>query len=284
MEKIGEGGEAEVFALDEHRVLRRMRADHPSIPRRIELMAAVADGAGDLDVEVPELLDHGIGDDGLPWFVERRLAGRSMTEALAEVTGPQRDALFESYLSTAHSLRRIDLPIDEYGELITEEPLRSATWAGYLTAALDRQIETNDPSAYPEVADMATTTTDIRDQAAERRDPDRPCLVHFDYFPGNVLCDDHRITAVIDWSVLAIAGDPDLDVALAAAYLGVTPTATADDARWCRAWLVENGLADTARFYERWAATWWSPLHDDPKIRSWVAGVLSSSDPIRTDG
>ena len=27
MEKIGEGGEAEVFALDEHRVLRRFRQD-----------------------------------------------------------------------------------------------------------------------------------------------------------------------------------------------------------------------------------------------------------------
>lgn len=284
MEKIGEGGEAEVFALDEDRVLRRMRIDHPSIPRRIELMATVAKGASDLDVDVPELLDHGVGDDGLPWFVERRLAGRSMTDALAEVTGPQRERLFESYLATARSLRRIEYPVDGYGELITEDPLQSATWAGYLTAALDRQVDTNDPSAYPEVEDMATTTADIRDRAAEHADPDRPHLVHFDYFPGNVLCDDHHITAVIDWSVLAIAGDPDLDVALATAYLGVTPTATVDDARWCRTWLAENGLADTASFYERWAAAWWSPLHEDPKIRSWVAGVLSSPGPIRTDG
>lgn len=115
---------------------------------------------------------------------------------------------------------------------------------------------------------------EIRYRAADRPDPTKPSLVHFDYFPGNVLCDDHRITAVIDWSVLAIAGDPDLDVALAAAYLGVTPTATADDAAFCRTWLDDNGLADTAEFYEQWAATWWSPLHEDPKIRSWVAGAL----------
>ena len=137
MQKIGEGGEAEVFALDDDRVLRRMRADHPSIPRRIELMAAVARGADDLDVEVPELLDHGVGDDGLPWFIERRLPGRSMTDALSDVTGRQRAGLFESYLSTARSLRRIDYPADTYGELITEEPLRSSTWAGYLTDALE---------------------------------------------------------------------------------------------------------------------------------------------------
>lgn len=284
MEKIGEGGEAEVFALDDDRVLRRMRADHPSIPRRIELMAAVARSADDLDVDVPELLDHGVGDDGLPWFVERRLPGRSMTEALAEVTDRQREELFESYLSTARSLRRIDYPADTYGELITEEPLRSSTWAGYLTDALDRQARACDPRAYPEATDLALTVADIRDRAADRPDPTKPSLVHFDYFPGNVLCDDHRITAVIDWSVLAVAGDPDLDVALAAAYLGVTPTATADDAAFCRAWLADNGLADTAEFYERWAATWWSPLDEDPNIRSWVAGVLSEPGPIRTAG
>ena len=285
MEKIGEGGEAEVFALDHARVLRRFRIDHPSIPRRIDLMRAVEHGARDLDVDVPQLLDHGVGDDGHPWFVERRLPGRSMTEALADVTGTQRRRLFESYLETAHALRRIDYTADEFGELITEDPLRSPTWSGYLLSALDRQLGACDRSAYPELTDLDPRVADIRRETG-RLDLAQPSLVHFDYFPGNVMCDDHRITAVIDWSVLAIAGDPDLDVALAVAYLGVTPTADEGDAAFCRAWLADRGLANTADLYERWAATWWLPLDGDPKIRTWVASVLSrpSGDPTRTGG
>lgn len=285
MEKIGEGGEAEVFALDRDRVLRRFRADHPSIPRRIELMRAVARGAGHLDVEVPELLDHGVSDDGRPWFVERRLPGRSMTEALTDVTGEQRHRLLHSYVETAHALRRIEYPTHEFGELITEEPLRAPTWAGYLSAALDRQVEACERTAYPELSDL-----DDRVRHLHRRIDDlgatQPHLVHFDYFPGNVLCDGHRITAVIDWSVLAIAGDPDLDVALAVAYLGVTPTADADDDTRCRRWLAEHGLTDISSLYEQWGAAWWLPLHEDENIRSFAAGVLSPGPeaPSRTDG
>lgn len=285
MEKIGEGGEAEVFALDERRVLRRFRSAHPSIPRRIELMRAVERGAGALDVDVPELLDHGMGDDGRPWFVERRLPGRSMTEALADVTGAQRLRLFESYLETAQSLRRVGYPTTEFGELIAETPLQSPTWAGYLSAALDRQLGACDRTAYPRLIDLDARVAGIR-RDVDRLDVVRPSLVHFDYFPGNVLCDDHRITAVIDWSVLTIAGDPDLDVALAVAYLGVTATADEDDDEFCRTWLAEHDLDEVADLYERWAAAWWLPLDGDPTIRSWVAGVLSrpTGGPTRTDG
>lgn len=285
MEKIGEGGEAEVFALDDARVLRRFRIDHPSIPRRIELMRAVARGADSLEVEVPELLDHGVGDDGRPWFVERRLPGRSMTEALADVTGTQRDRLFRSYLETAQSLRRIEYPTTDFGELIAETPLRSPTWPGYLSAALDRQLAVCDRTAYPQLTDLDARVADVR-RDIEHLDVGHPSLVHFDYFPGNVLCDDHRITAVIDWSVLAVAGDPDLDVALAVAYLGVTPTADGRDDEFCRTWLAEQDLAEVADLYERWAAAWWLPLDGDSRIRSWVASVLSrpTGDPTRTDG
>lgn len=272
MEKIGEGGEAEVFALDERRVLRRFRRDDPSIPRRAELTAEIAAGAGVLDVEVPEILDQGVDDDGRPWFVERRLAGRSMTDALGELEGDQRRLLVDSYLSTAMRLREITFERPWIGELIAEEPMRHESWPGYLDAVLPRQLAQTELADYPEI-DPATVVDEVRDTV--RTLPDTPpTLVHFDYFPGNVLCDDRRITAVIDWSVLAIMGDPDLDVALAVAYFGVTPTATADDVTFAWSWLTERGLAEKARVYERWGAAWWLPGSPDPTIRAWVAGVL----------
>ncbi|MCP4583456.1 MAG: phosphotransferase [candidate division Zixibacteria bacterium] len=41
-----------------------------------------------------------------------------------------------------------------------------------------------------------------------------PCLVHIDYWPGNILWKDDRIVAVVDWEEAAY-GDPIIDVAYA---------------------------------------------------------------------
>ena len=41
-----------------------------------------------------------------------------------------------------------------------------------------------------------------------------PGLVHIDYWPGNVLWDGDRISAVVDWEEAAY-GDPGIDVAYA---------------------------------------------------------------------
>ncbi|WP_436792694.1 phosphotransferase family protein [Actinospongicola halichondriae] len=272
MEKIGEGGEAEVFALDADRVLRRWRRDHPSIGARIGFTQEVAAGASDLDFAVPKILDHHVDEEGRPCFVERRLPGRSMTEALDSVTGAQRTALLTSYLETACALREIAFDRPWFGEVIAEPPLRSETWRGYLEAALDRQVAAADADAYPSV-DIEALADSLREEIAAADEP-VPSLLHFDYFPGNVLCDDTRITAVIDWSVLSIVGDPDLDVALAVAYFAVTPTAAADDISFSWSWLRDRGLADRARFHERWGAAWWLPHSEDENIRSFVAGVL----------
>lgn len=273
MEKLGEGGEAEVFALDDTRVLRRWRRDHPSIAKRIAFTQEIDAGASHLDFAVPEVLDHHVDDEGRPCFVERRLPGRSMTEALGEVSGSQRRALLTSYLETALSLRSIAFERPWFGEILAEEPIRSNTWDDYLRRALDRQVAAADPSAYPEL-DLDAVTTGLRAEISDRSDPTRS-LLHFDYFPGNVLCDDTRVTAVIDWSVLSIMGDPDLDVALSVAYFAVTPTATASDTEFASAWLRERDLDQRASFYARWGAAWWLPGSDDEDIRSFAADVLA---------
>lgn len=272
LEKLGEGGEAEVFALDGERVIRRWRQDHPSIDGRLRLVQELRAGAGALDVELPDVLDHGVGRDGRRWFLERRLPGRSMKDALHDVRGGARRALIDSYLETAASLRRIDFARDHFGELLTDEPLRTPTWADYLRRALDRQVAAVEPELRDEIA-LDETAAAIRRSLLAIPEPE-PGIVHFDYFPGNVLCDDRRITAVIDWSVLSVVGDPDLDLAMAVAYFGVTEAATDEDVAQGTRWLAERGLAERAALYERWAAAWWSPVVDDFGLRRWVRAVL----------
>ncbi len=277
MEKIGEGGEAEVFALDADRVLRRFRRpDHPAIEQRIAFTQEVARGASHLDFAVPEILDQHVDDAGRRCFVERRLSGRSMTEALGSVSGSQRVSLLTSYLETAYTLREISFERPFFGEIIPESPIRTSTWREYLAASLERQVGAADATAYPEIDDLEAVVDALRTEVAAAAEPD-PSLLHFDYFPGNVMCDDTRITAVIDWSVLSIVGDPDLDVALAVAYFGVTPTATPADVAFSWDWLRDHDLANRAEVYERWGSAWWLPGSYDEQIRSWVVSVLGQA-------
>lgn len=275
MEKLGEGGEAEVFALDDHRVLRRFRRpDHPAVEGRVALTREIAAGAQAVDFLVPEILDVYEDDAGYPCFVERRLPGRSMTEALGEVSGRQREVLLDSYLSTATAIRSIRFSRPWMGELLRPDPLRTASWSEFLVAALERQREGAEAAQYPEVDDLNAEMKNLRALAASVPEPEA-ALVHFDYFPGNVLCDDSRVLAVLDWSVLSIVGDPDLDVALAVAYFGVTETATEEDVHFSERWLAERELTERAAFYRRWGAAWWAPAASDDSIRNWVAAVLS---------
>lgn len=272
-EKLGEGGEAEVFAIDERRVLRRFWRDHPSVPRRLALVGEISAGAGALDVAVPQVLDHGIDEEGRPWFEEVRLPGRSMTAALADVSGRGRSALFESYMETALSLRKVEIERPWFGELIAEEPLRRTSWSTYLLDALERQLAAADPASLARIDGLHAVLDDIRLATTRVGEPESS-IVHFDYFPGNVMCDGRRITAVIDWSVLSIVGDPDLDVALADAYLGVVATVTAVDRAQTRSWLQAYGPSDGVHLYGRWGAAWWLPVEDDQALRRWVVGTL----------
>lgn len=274
VEKLGEGGEAEVFALDDRRVLRKFRrVDHPAIEERVSLTHEIAGGAGSVDFMVPEILDVYEDEGGHPCFIERRLPGRSLTDALGDVDGRRRELLLGSYMATAQTIRSIEFTRPWHGELLRHEPLRTSSWSEFLADALERQRSDTDPARFPEVTDFDSVVARL--QGAVRSVPEPvPSLVHFDYFPGNVLCDDTRVLAVIDWSVLSIVGDPDLDLALAMGYLGVTPTATESDAHFAQRWLAEHGLAERASFYQRWGAAWWAPATFDRRIRSWVASVL----------
>lgn len=67
------------------------------------------------------------------------------------------------------------------------------------------------PSPFPEVLELLATVN-LRP----------PVLIHLDYHPLNVLCDQGAITAVLDWAN-AYAGDPRADLARTMAIVELTP-------------------------------------------------------------
>lgn len=276
-EKLGEGGEAEIFALDGDRVLRRFRSRDADVAGRVALTREVADATAHLPFATPEILESFLDDDGVPCLIERRLPGRSMTDALGDLGGDARRRLLTSFLEVGTTIGMATFERPWFGELIADpDALRCSTWSDYLHSALDRNVGQTDRGKFPELdhLDELVADTHQRIDAVDIGSVE-PGLVHFDYFGGNVLCDDVQITAVIDWSVLSIAGDPRLDVALSVGYLGLTPNVTAADIAWAEAWLADRMPADLAALYRRWGALWWLVGADDARLRDWVVATLT---------
>jgi aminoglycoside phosphotransferase (APT) family kinase protein len=107
-------------------------------------------------------------------------------------------------------------------------------------------------------------------------DPDGPVLVHLDAFLGNMLAAGDRVTALLDFGPMAIAGVRDLDPLVAVAYLApeITPTAVDADRAVALAWANDAGLADAVDPAERWIAAYWTGAPDDARLRQWCARIL----------
>jgi hypothetical protein len=270
---LGHGGEAWVYALDEERVLRVLH-DGGATADVLRRMALVEELARSRPIyRLPEVLDLG-EFEGRTYAIERRLPGRSMMEELAHLEGAARGRLIEAYLDTSASLGDLQLPAHAgYGDLIANDAIVAPTWRTYLEERAARNLA----RSTPELRDVDPVSI-----AGGLPDASTPSFVHLDAFPGNVLTDGVRVTAVLDIGASSLAGDRRLDPIASTVYLTdphVTPTATARDVEVAQAWLRTQGLAEWFEPGRRWLAAYWSIEVDDPKVIAWCSEVLLHAHP-----
>ena len=221
---LGAGGESRVFALDCDRVLRIF---HPSRtapdPRPALLMASWADV--DAGVRVPVVLDRG-RHGSQHWTIDRRIPGRSLLDVLRETPdAARRQLLLVAALDVAARLRTLPIPSGPYRTLFTDDPP-----APTLAGLLDQRVAAGTRDTWHllarRVPDLAGERRRLQEELAARDVP--PAFVHLDFYPGNVLAEDGRITGVCDISVHALAADPVLDEVAAACLLIGYPDAEHD--------------------------------------------------------
>ncbi len=265
---LGEGGEAQVYALNGSRVLRvhRPGTSRAAVERRAELYAELGRGRNAVPFELPEVLETEARDD---WIVsvERRLPGRAMCDVLREARGDRREALLDAYLTAADRIGDLPLPRPWFGDLLAADPIHTPTQRDYLEARAARSLARAGPGF------------DAVDAAALARalpEPARGDLVHMDFFPGNVLVDGDGISAVLDFGPVTLIGDRRLDPLGAAIYLApaMSPAATDADRAFAGRWLAEHGLAAYRDAAERWLAAFWAWAVDDTRLHSWCREVL----------
>jgi len=265
---LGHGGEAWVYALDEDRVIRVLhRGGNPDeVGRRRRLIAELASSAPPF--ALPEILE--VGEmAGRVFVIERRLPGRSVSDALGSLEGEARGRLVERYLDATAALGDLHLePRGTFGDLILADPIETSSWRAYL--------------AERAAANLARSTDDVRSigtgaLADALPDASEPAFVHLDAFTGNVLTDGVRVTAVIDIGSTSVAGDRRLDPLSAVVYLAspeITPRARPADVDVAMSWLRAAGLEQWYEPARRWLAAFWSFAVDDPAVLQWCRSVL----------
>ncbi len=163
---------------------------------------------------VPLIYEYGAVDD-VHFHVERRLPGQDMAQVFPRLTSRERRSALSSLLDALPQLHAVQLPQNPYGEpLNVWEEITADTWPGYLQARIEATLAHSYADLQEDLPEVDRIVDEFYCQLGEL--PARPpkCLVHGDYFLGNVLSDERGIlTAVVDFSPLTLIGDPLIDLA-----------------------------------------------------------------------
>jgi fructosamine-3-kinase len=223
-DRVGRGGEAEVFALDAHRVLRLHRQESEDHARAVAELCGQLD-RGAVPYALPEVLEvHGNGETS--WTIERRFPGRPFDLLLPELRGEARARALTAYVDGAAAFAGLGMPrgwTGGCGELFTAERLRSVRWGDLLAERLRLQLAQARPSLAGTVPALDAVGRRIVAEA-RTEEATSPRLVHGDWFPGNVMLDDDlRVSAALDLGWLTVVGDPGHDVRSAVVFMEPRP-------------------------------------------------------------
>lgn len=266
--RLGAGSEAQVYALGEDRIVRLM---HPGArlveaEARAALLREIAANARHLPFRTPAVESvHEM--DGRVLAIEARLPGEPVSHLLTLCEGEDREKLLADYLDSAAAISTIAVARPAFGPLLGGESLRTARWEGFVQARSRDSLATCPPDLRAAVALAAETMLP---------EPERPALVHLDYFPGNVLARHNRVTAVLDFGPSTVIGDARMEAWSAVAYLDpeLSPAATDADRAQAMAWLAQHNLISDYMPAKRWLAAAWSFAHDDAALMVWCRRIL----------
>jgi aminoglycoside phosphotransferase (APT) family kinase protein len=163
--------------------------------------ALLQDLAASSDVPVPQVL--ATDTDGSPVVILSWEPGEAAEPVLDMAVGDQPpEVLVRRFIDAAQTLARLHQVDPEV--LPTTRGLRPAAPADELArwqptmATVEPELRAGAEHLFARLADRAPSALG-------------PCIVHGDYRLGNILCDDERVRAVIDWEIWSI-GDPRADL------------------------------------------------------------------------
>jgi putative membrane protein len=280
---LGSGGESEVFAIDEQRVLRIYRRAHDPSDKTVEQirqLLASWEGAN-IGLEVPKVIQLG-QHDGRFYTVDRRFAGRCLSPWLAQAqVGERREAL-GSYLDATRRLRELPSPIPGFARLVGQQaPQQFSSVGELLHTMLDGPVRISRAQLERDLPNVAQAWSRMHMDLADR--VVTPALVHGDVCPANTYIDYRSdrwvVSGIGDFSPHTVNGDPTMDIAGAVIFLELEPYPdAAADAAWLEELAVQQEGSDLRHWievYRRFYGFYFSDsFRFDPVLYAWCLRQL----------
>lgn len=184
---------------------------------------------------VPLIYEFGaVGD--IHFHIERRLPGQDLAGVFPRLTTTERRSAIASFLDALPPLHSVHWPKQAYGEPLNPwEEVTAETWPEYLKARIEATLAHSFSDLQEDLAEVDRVVDEFYGQLSDLPAGPTKCLVHGDYFLGNVLCDERGIlTAVVDFSPLTLIGDPLMDLAGAYYFCRIYDFVTAADYSFLR--------------------------------------------------
>ena len=281
---LGAGGESEVFAIDNERVLRLYQSRHEA-PRRTaaQLHGLYQTWAGsDIGLELPLILDMG-ERNGRFFTVDRRLSGRNFSGWLRHAARAQRRPALISFLDATERLQRLPSPVPGFARLIGDgAPQQFSTLVELLSSMLRGPLQSSRTQLERDIPAAAEVWNRLHGELAQRSVV--PAVVHGDVCPPNAYISQGPegpvVTGIGDFSPHTVHADPLMDVAGALIFLELEPYAdAAADAAWLEAVAVERHGREIVRWidvYRRFYGFYFSNAYAfDPNLYAWCLRQLN---------
>ncbi|BAK33558.1 hypothetical protein MLP_05440 [Microlunatus phosphovorus NM-1] len=285
-DRIGEGGESEVYALGRDRVLRVYRAGHEGpatlIPQLKSLYASWAHTS--IGLQVPQILDS--GQIAGRWFtVDRRMSGGSLSAWLPTAEPDVRRQALLDYLEATSRIQHLPSPVPGHARLLGDDaPQLFPNLADLLTAQLFRILPNSQQRLEADLPQISRIWDRLQEWLGARKG--EPRLVHGDVCPPNtyltVLPDGRpSVTGIGDFSPHTLSADPMMDIAGAIMFCELE---TYDQAAADCAWLAGQArerygpqLDEALEMYRIYYGFYFSNAHRfDRRLYDWCLQQLTA--------
>lgn len=218
---LGKGTEAEVYALSEDSVLK-LYAD-TSRRGKLEILKQFYEGLDDsaLSVRVPRIYSIEAVEN-LLCVIERRFHGAPLDSLVGKASNQNLSTLRAEYLRGVSDLAKLSVSYNPRTFLLFDESGKSDIQTGNFHHFIRRmaleKAERNKGALSATVRNLSRKLETLG-SLLEEQYVDRLCVIHGDYFPGNIMARAFdRFEAVIDFGSFTMFGNPLYDVATACAF------------------------------------------------------------------
>ena len=282
---LGGGGESEVFALDDQRVLRIYRRPHADTDNTVAQLHAVYAGweGVDIGIEVPRIIEVG-QRSGRFFTIDRRFSGEGFSEWLRQAGTTERHIALTSFLDATERLRRLPSPMAGFARLVGQEaPKVFGSFPELMHNMLAASVQASRAQLDRDLPNAARVWDRLHGELAERSVS--PALVHGDVCPPNAYVSRDPtgpvVTGIGDFSPHTVNGDPAMDIAGAVIFLELEPYPDAQaDSAWLGGVAIERWGSEIGHWidvYRRFYGFYFSNSHAfDPRLYAWCLRQLQS--------